>query len=487
MNYKLLKIVFLLSILELIFCYTNDDVNGGIKLKDDPALHPGHLKPLGAFQPRTEIETLTEFPKPLDYYVNYIKPGRPFLVKKGAVNQGAYKLWTDEYMKSFPEAATEQVAVEPNLKEIREAKGFEIPFKDFVERYHKEKIYMVNKVPSFLQKDVLMPPPLRCNNTRKLMLDHVTWMSTGGTKSVLHNDDLDNINCLFRGSKELLFINPNKYEGKVPIDRPQGGYSSLDVDKVNFTKFPALREVEYIHCKMEEGDCLFIPWRWYHQVNSVANEDNQNIAVNIWFNHDADHIPEDCELPEEEATLDKFHFAGMESIYGGAGEEQTDSQVPLLDLFEMTLNKTKHNRASFKTFVSILTKVPGIFAEESLADVTLTKDFVLLSKELYDKLNVVESAFVDKADFDQIELDATSEIYETWLQAHMNKMQDIIKDQLTDEHIDDAEITESISETIETTDNASEVPPSAVPPKAETGKSVDENKEDQETDKKIEL
>ena len=42
-------------------------------------------------------------------------------------------------------------------------------------------------------------------------------MSSGGTKSVLHTDDLDNINCLFRGSKELLFINPVKYQGKVCV------------------------------------------------------------------------------------------------------------------------------------------------------------------------------------------------------------------------------------------------------------------------------
>lgn len=43
----------------------------------------------------------------------------------------------------------------------------------------------------------------------------VTWMSSGGTKSVLHQDDLDNINCLFRGSKDLLLINPVKYGSKV--------------------------------------------------------------------------------------------------------------------------------------------------------------------------------------------------------------------------------------------------------------------------------
>ena len=43
------------------------------------------------------------------------------------------------------------------------------------------------------------------------------WFSSGGTKSVLHNDDVDNINCLFSGTKELLFIDYKKYKGKVSI------------------------------------------------------------------------------------------------------------------------------------------------------------------------------------------------------------------------------------------------------------------------------
>ena len=43
----------------------------------------------------------------------------------------------------------------------------------------------------------------------------VMWFSSGGTKSVVHNDDVDNINCLFSGTKELLFISYKKYKGKV--------------------------------------------------------------------------------------------------------------------------------------------------------------------------------------------------------------------------------------------------------------------------------
>ena len=40
-----------------------------------------------------------------------------------------------------------------------------------------------------------------------MLQDAVVWFSSGGTKSVLHYDAVDNINCLFDGTKELLLIN----------------------------------------------------------------------------------------------------------------------------------------------------------------------------------------------------------------------------------------------------------------------------------------
>lgn len=57
-------------------------------------------------------------------------------------------------------------------------------------------------------------------------------------------------------------------------------------------------------------------------MNSVANKDNQNLAVNIWFRHDGKHVPEHCELTEEEASLDHFHFPGMEALFKGLKNEE---------------------------------------------------------------------------------------------------------------------------------------------------------------------
>ena len=37
------------------------------------------------------------------------------------------------------------------------------------------------------------------------------WLSSGGTKSVLHNDHAENIMCVFKGTKEFFLID-EKYQ-----------------------------------------------------------------------------------------------------------------------------------------------------------------------------------------------------------------------------------------------------------------------------------
>ena len=48
---------------------------------------------------------------------------------------------------------------------------------------------------------------LSCGGYTNVLQDAVVWFSSGGTKSVLHYDSVDNINCLFDGTKELVMIN----------------------------------------------------------------------------------------------------------------------------------------------------------------------------------------------------------------------------------------------------------------------------------------
>lgn len=43
----------------------------------------------------------------------------------------------------------------------------------------------------------------------------VMWFSSGDTKSVVHTDSAENINCLIAGSKTLVLVNPHLYSKKV--------------------------------------------------------------------------------------------------------------------------------------------------------------------------------------------------------------------------------------------------------------------------------
>ena len=39
----------------------------------------------------------------------------------------------------------------------------------------------------------------------------IMWFSSGGTKSVVHTDSVDNINCVFSGNKSFVLVDPSKY------------------------------------------------------------------------------------------------------------------------------------------------------------------------------------------------------------------------------------------------------------------------------------
>jgi len=54
------------------------------------------------------------------------------------------------------------------------------------------------------------------------------WFSSGGTKSVLHNDHAENIMCVFRGTKEFFLID-KEYQELVNVT--ERGYSQVDVDR----------------------------------------------------------------------------------------------------------------------------------------------------------------------------------------------------------------------------------------------------------------
>lgn len=387
-------------------------VTAEVSLSDDPSLWPGHLEPLAAKSKKTSLESIDNFPSPEVFFRDYSSKLRPVLIRGGAKQSKAFDLWTDEYFKGLPEAAEIEVLAEGGKKENRTKPAKNLSFKTFVENYKTEDVYMVNGVPNFLQKDVLLPPPLLCEDVvEDMLVDTVMWFSSGGTKSVVHNDDVDNINCLFSGTKELLFMDYKKYKGKVKIDHPEGGYSGVDVDRVDFTKYPGLREVEFYNVTMQPGDCLFIPYKWFHQVRSF----DRNIAVNVWFQHKADFVPKKCNM-EPGQTLDKFKFSSL--------EENGDPEGPG-NLFEYYLSfvTTSGGKLSPEQFV---TKMKEDKVMMGYGKYQWNQGFTEVAQTIFKALDADGDQTLSKQDFDAL---AKSEEITEILEREAAKIEDLLEDQ----------------------------------------------------------
>ena len=110
--------------------------------------------------------------------------------------------------------------------------------------------------------DVTVIPPLTCGLLKDRLVEVDLWMSGGGTKSILHKDAYNAINCLYNGTKEWKMIE-YKYEDKIykAWEPPQmvGGFSRLNVRAVDLLKYRKVAEVPWSFVTVNAGDCLFLP------------------------------------------------------------------------------------------------------------------------------------------------------------------------------------------------------------------------------------
>lgn len=253
--------------------------------------HPtGHLQPLGSHQPPVgEVLSVDEIPSPQEFFQKYLQPGKPVLFKGAATKIPAYKLWTDDYLSlKYGDLV---VDVEEGKKENRSNELFNMPFKLFLKIYNESDVYLVHSLPKAMRDEMFLLRCLLCGGYTDGLQDSVMWFSNGGTKSVLHFDAIDNINCLMSGSKDLFMVDKRE-KAHINIDSPKGSFSKVDVDKVDLYKYPGLADVPWYKGRMEPGDCLFIPYRWFHQVRSYGP---RNLAINIWFRHQFTFNSTDCD------------------------------------------------------------------------------------------------------------------------------------------------------------------------------------------------
>ncbi|MFH0520474.1 cupin-like domain-containing protein [Streptomyces sp. M41] len=92
------------------------------------------------------------------------------------------------------------------------------------------------------------------------------WFGPAGTLTPLHHDDSNILFVQIQGSKLVRLVEPHSLPR---LYGEQGGHSSVDLDDVDLTRFPLMRDVPVTETTVRQGEALLLPLGWWHWVMSV--------------------------------------------------------------------------------------------------------------------------------------------------------------------------------------------------------------------------
>jgi len=92
------------------------------------------------------------------------------------------------------------------------------------------------------------------------------WFGPKGTVTPLHHDLTNNFMAQVRGRKRVRLVAP--YE--LPhLYNNRHCYTQVDLDRIDYNRFPLFRNVSIIDVEIGPGDLLFLPVGWWHHVRGL--------------------------------------------------------------------------------------------------------------------------------------------------------------------------------------------------------------------------
>eukprot|EP00903_Cladosiphon_okamuranus_P008955 g8569.t1 len=162
------------------------------------------------------------------------------------------------------------------------------------------------------------------------------WLGAMETTTNMHYDANNNLLFVLKGSKRVALLPPNMSAGvqAMPVFSESANHSGLRADQTAAVvdSAEALRKGA-VYAEVAEGEALFIPEGWWHQVTSSHG----TVAINVWFKGTR---PALCEVPSsrhmreyylrclvESLLADRLHEAKTESTAGRQGAAAADIEV----------------------------------------------------------------------------------------------------------------------------------------------------------------
>jgi peptidyl-lysine (3S)-dioxygenase / protease len=97
--------------------------------------------------------------------------------------------------------------------------------------------------------------------------DFRLWIGAAGQKSTIHNDDYHGFNAQILGRKTFLLFSPEQYPALYTQMLTEHCWiSPVDALNPDYERYPRFKEARALQGTLEEGDMLYLPPFWWHQV-----------------------------------------------------------------------------------------------------------------------------------------------------------------------------------------------------------------------------
>ncbi|MHB9147655.1 MAG: cupin-like domain-containing protein [Candidatus Amoebophilus sp.] len=232
------------------------------------------------------VDNFPRIHKPSLEQWNKIGPDMPFVITGIVSEWPGFKNWTVDYLKQkygqlVIKVRDKRKGIYTSRKDVIANPGEPMLFMDYCDKIIESKdlttrnYYMFERnpqdlpglnnefmVPSYIQNKCIYPG---------------FWVSGKGAMTHLHYDRGHNLLAQVKGRKKLIIYRPNL---SYFYPYPRSGVSQVDLENPNYDKFPKFRFAQPLVCDLEEGELLYLPSCWWHQVYSV---DVWNVSINFFW------------------------------------------------------------------------------------------------------------------------------------------------------------------------------------------------------------
>ncbi len=219
---------------------------------------------------------------------DYILPNKP-VVLEGLVDEWPGKArWTPEYYGTaygdVPVTVARTQKSGALVLDLNDGLNYrEIPLRDFVagmQTVASDGDYVIAEIERFpdqFRNELVVPEYCRGAPWLRSKL----WFGSKGTVTQMHRGAPENLYSVVTGCKRFVMYPPADTAAMYPysVFSKLPNFSPVDVEQPDYDRFPRLRDAQPWVVDLRDGDTLFIPRFWWHQVRTVES----TIAVNFWW------------------------------------------------------------------------------------------------------------------------------------------------------------------------------------------------------------